>query len=442
MPHLIYLAIGFPPAAKSSTYRLRETANLFAELGWDVTVVTLHEEAWLRESGLDRSLSEGVNPTIEVVELPIGRADLEPDIRTYSWFRARYPDQWLKRQRKRELASFPEPVFGGWREALEEGVAAVHARRPADLTMVSSTPYTGLAAAWKLWQDYRVPYAIDFRDGWSLNVLTGEEAFSRGSPAGRWESRVFEHAESVWTVNKPIRDFYRARYPERADRIQVVRNGYDPMVITPHSHDPAEGLTFGYLGTASFSTHQLRALLDGWRAAREIDPVLAKSRLVFRGHFGISMVRGMHALLKMIIEAEGDGVVYGGPVPKAQVGDVYSEWDATVLLLAGGEYVTSGKVYDYIGTGLPIMSAHASEHAATEVLEDYPLWVPPPARWSSENAVVSFIKTARMVAAATDRQRAQARAHAEKYARRAVMENAVRELAGRVTGVNGHEGQA
>ena len=40
-PHAYYLAIGFPPAAKSCAYRMRETANQLYAQGWDVTVITI-----------------------------------------------------------------------------------------------------------------------------------------------------------------------------------------------------------------------------------------------------------------------------------------------------------------------------------------------------------------------------------------------------------------
>jgi hypothetical protein len=91
VPHLVYLAWGFPPAAKSCAYRLLAMANSFARHGWRVTVVTLREDAWLREHGLDASLLSLVDKQVKVVRLPLYRADLDTDIRTYSRFRAQRP---------------------------------------------------------------------------------------------------------------------------------------------------------------------------------------------------------------------------------------------------------------------------------------------------------------------------------------------------------------
>ena len=188
-PHVIYLAIGFPPAAKSSTYRLRATANQFAALGWDVTVINLCDAAWEREFGLDRTLLAGVDPRIRVVELPLVRQDLETDVRKFPEIRAIEPSKWRSAHNKRILASFPEPVFGGFRMALEHAVLRIHRKRPADLLMTSCAPYVNLAATWRLWEEHRVPYVVDFRDGWSIDVIGGKEAFSPDSAAARWEHR-------------------------------------------------------------------------------------------------------------------------------------------------------------------------------------------------------------------------------------------------------------
>ena len=444
MPHLIYIAIGFPPAAKSSAYRMRATANLFCEAGWDVTVVTIHDEGWEREFGIDPTLSDGVDPRIQVVKLPLSREDLEPDIRMYSEFRARHPKAWLAELRRREMESFPEPVFGLWREALERGVAAVHDRRPADLVLVSPAPNTGMAAAWKLWSDRGVPYAVDHRDAWSLHTYQGVESFTRDSPAGQWESRIFENARELWFVNAAIADFHRARFPAAADRIRVVENGHDPFLqpVSPHRPEAEQGLSFGFLGTSNFPADMLNPLLDGWHAARSEDPVLARSRLVFRGHFGAGMARGATRHVAAIEARAQDRVSYGGPVSKADLGTVYSGWDALLLLVPGGRYVTAGKTYEYIATGLPIMSAHGADHGANSVLDGYPLWVPPPEELRTDLLAQSFVVTARLALGASDEQRAGAAAFGRRFDRRTLLRPAVQALADSVGASGLTEGAA
>jgi glycosyltransferase involved in cell wall biosynthesis len=429
MPHVIYVAIGFPPAAKSSAHRMKATANLLCEQGCDVTVVTISRESWLREYGLDATLSVGVNPRVRVVELDLSREDVDPDIRTYGWFRARHPKRWIKYRRRREQRPFPEPVFGIWRRALERAVLDIHDARPADLVLVSTVPYTGLAAAWRLWRARGVPYAVDFRDAWSLDVIGGGEAFPIRSRRGRWEKNVVEHATSIWCVNEPIRDHYAQRYPHLVERLRVVPNGSDlPPVMQLRRPDPVAGLAFGYLGTAAFPIHYLWNLLEGWRLARLDDPVLARSRLVFRGHFGWQSADMADSRRGLLGKFASEGVRFGGPVGRVDVAATYAEWDALLFLITGGRYMTSGKVYEYMATGLPIMSIHEPDHGALEVLREYPLWTPPPAQMTADLLAESFVATARCVLAATEDQRRAALVHATPFQRRAQMAPAVRDL--------------
>ncbi|MGL4174373.1 MAG: glycosyltransferase [Actinomycetota bacterium] len=432
MPHLIYLAIGFPPAAKSCAYRMLATANLFSEQGWDVTVVTLEPESWAREYGIDPTLADQIDPRIRVANLPLARKDLDPNIRSYSWLRARYPQTWVKWRRRLDQKTFPERIFGSWRRPLEKAVMDIHAKNPADLLLVSPAPYTLLSAAWKLYDAQGVPYVIDYRDAWSLDVIGGKEAFSTRSRRGRWERKLVENSQQLWCVNSPIANFYRRRYPAIAERIKIVRNGFDRDFLpqfSPKSGPSAshEGMRFGYLGTVTFSLAQLKDLMNGWCISRQNDPAMSRSTLEFRGHMGAGIAKAANAHARLISQYSNDGVSYLGPVAKKDVAGVLAEWDVLVLVLTGGEYVTSGKVYEYMATGLPIVSAHVGTHAAAEVLTGYPLWIPTRST-SADDMAQAFLKASQLMREKTPEMHAAAQEHAERFERFRLMEPFIRQF--------------
>jgi len=408
---------------------MRETANQFINAGWDVTVVTIAQDSWERDSGVDLTLLDQVDPLVNIIELPLAREDLETDIRLYDEARALKPTAWVAELRIRQTTDFPEQNFGAWRGALEQAVLDIHQEHGADLLLASCVPYVNLAAAWKLWEHARVPYAVDFRDGWSIDVIEGVEAFSRESELGRWERKILDHAVSLWVVNDPIAEHYRARFPDFAERVRVVRNGYDADSSPGRRHtpDPESGLVFGYLGTVNFTAQHLETVLNAWRAAREREPLLAKARFEVRGHIGNGAGREANRHAEILKQAEADGVHFGGPAAKAEVASIYARWDAMVLILIGGRYVTSGKVYEYMATGLPIVSAHVAEHDASNVLQGHPLWTG--AVGLDEEALVeSFIRAAHMAVETNDAVHAEAMAHADQFTRETLMTTAVNEL--------------
>ncbi|WP_247672141.1 glycosyltransferase [Micromonospora sp. M61] len=435
---MVYLAIGFPPAAKSCAYRMRETANQFAAAGWDVTAVTIADEAWEREYGLDHTLSQGVDPSVRVVKLPLFRDDLETDIRAFTEQRSLAHKDYLAELRKQNLKVFPEPVFGGWRPALEKALLQIHRERHVDLLVTTCAPYVNLAATWKLWETHRVPYVVDFRDGWSVDVINNGEAFTRESVSGQWEIKLLTDAVAIWNVNEPISRWYRERYPELAHKMRVVRNGYDAASIPAHVRPapPDRPLTFGYLGALNLPVPLLNAVLEGWRTARAEDPALADARFEVRGHIGAAWARGDNAHAELLRAAAVDGVLVGGSVPKAEVVDLYSRWDAVVLMVTGGRYMTSGKVYEYMATGLPVVSAHEADHDASTVLSTYPLWTGAVGLDPAELAS-ALRRAAAMARTADVAEREKARAEARQYAREEQLIPAVREVTELVLGAGG-----
>jgi hypothetical protein len=131
---------------------------------------------------------------------------------------------------------------------------------------------------------------------------------------------------------------------------------------------------FGYIGTVSGKV-PVGAFLDGWRLAHDAGGALEGATAEIWGYLGFHS--GPQPDLEALIERHADvGVRYAGPLPKGQVRDTYERFDALLLILGTGLYVTSGKVYEYLSSGLPIVSVHSPGNAASDVLRGYPLWFP------------------------------------------------------------------
>ena len=376
-PHLLYVAWGFPPCRGSGVYRALATANAFAADGWDVTVLTVEREVFERFTGADPSLEDLVDPRIDVVRVPFAWPILETDLRQWSAMRIFAPQVWRRLRTRADKRHFPEVSYGPWRPIIETAAEEIHTRRPVDLTLGTANPNVAFTAGAHLHERFGVPYVLDYRDAWTLDVFDGHLVHEPGSEVGRWEKRLVDSASEIWFVNEPIAAWHRRHYPEAADRIHVVSNGWDADLAPDHAPEvpPADRpLTFGYIGTISLKV-PVTEFLEGWRRARERTPEMADARASIRGYLGFYKNPHPH-LVEMVADAAPYGVSYDGPVPKNAVADVYQDFDVCLLILGTGTYVTSGKVFEYTATGKPIVSVHDAGNAATDVLRGYPLWFP------------------------------------------------------------------
>lgn len=378
-PHLLYVAWGYPPCRGGGVYRALATANAFAENGWRVTVLTANRETFTMGTGIDSTLEAQIHPSITVVRVPFTSGAYQTDIRDWSPLRAYAPELWNGYRALKDRRSFPEATYGGWRTPLEEAALRIHRANPVDLTIGTANPHVDFAPGHRLHRDFGVPYIIDYRDAWQLDVFSGKRLSAPGSAVDRWEHDLVENAHEIWFVNEPIRAWHAEYYPKQAERMHVVANGYDAAMtqFSPEVRPDREaGIVLGYIGTIS-SAVPMRELFDGWVLARRLSPLLAASRIDIYGyldHSGIPNDR----ILGLLAEFREQGIRYLGPVGKSQIADTYNSFDALLLVLGTGKYVTSGKVFEYAATGLPIASIHDPGNAATQVLEDSPEWIGTP----------------------------------------------------------------
>ena len=432
-PHLLYVAFSFPPSRAGGVYRALATVNEFAAAGWDVTVLTVPREVFTAATGVDAALESRIDPRVVVERVPYATPQTVTDLSQWSPLRARQPELWNVLHRLRSELHFPERPYGTWDTALEAAAKRVHGAHPVDLVIGTANPHVDFVVGECL-QRTGVPYVMDYRDAWSLDVFSGRELHALTSRTGRREQKLVAGAHEIWFVNEPIRVWHEQRFPEAAERMQVVSNGYDeydaPLRV-PVRDDREAGMRFGYVGTLSDKV-PLAETIAGWREARRRGDIRPQDRLVIHGYLGHFTGKSLAAETLATVVPD-DGIEFAGSVPKTTIGDVYAGFDALVLILGTGRYVTSGKIFEYLATGIPVMSAHDPGNAATDVMTGSSAWVPT-ASLSTSDLAEAFAATARMAATQTPDERTAAQTRAAAYERKA-------QLAPRIAALREHIGR-
>lgn len=418
-PHLLYTAWSFPPSRAGGVYRAVATVNAFAAAGWDVTVLTVPRALWLGSTGIDARLEAEVRPEVRIVRIDADVPAFQNDIARWSRLRARHSELFKITDLWRDLIRFPESSYGRWRPALERAAERIHSGRRVDLAIGTGNPHVDFVAGWHLHRRYGVRHVMDYRDAWQLDVFSGRRPITALPGAQRWERRLMATASEVWFVNDAIRDWHADRHPGAASRMHVVANGFDtyrePLTV-PIRPQRDDGLVFGYIGTVSAMV-PIAELLEGWRRARARSPLVAGARLEIRGYLGFFGAADA-SVAGALEDARAIGVGYGGPVAKSEIADVYAGFDALVLALGTGRYVTSGKVYEYAATGIPVVSVHDPGNAATEVMRDSPAWVPTRSL-SADDIADALVAVASLAAGQTPAERRAGQEWGSRYARMA-----------------------
>ncbi|MEU4497823.1 glycosyltransferase [Streptomyces sp. NBC_00210] len=454
-PRVLYLAFYFPPSRASGVYRARATANHLVEKGWDVTVFASPLDFLYKRIGsVDEGLSETVDPRIRVERPELNQYTWQQDLREFSWLRRSFPLMAKRVYQFSQTKLFPER-YSSWAWASVVRALKLHSKKRFDIVVATGNPFASFGAAWLFSRLTGVPYVMDYRDSWTLDLFHDEPAFPKGHIAWAWEKRMLNRASASVFVNEALRGWHAERYPEVADRMMVVPNGWDAdvipaapepsgaeeqpaTVVEPSADGSTRPLKFAYLGTLTVK-QPVEEMAEAFKIARR-HPDLADAELQIHGHLGFFKNSPATLKKKLGLDEEGPvngaedtGLRYCGPVSKTEVGGVYEDADVLVFLAGGGKYVTSGKIFEYMAFGHPIVSVHAPGIAAQDVLEGYPLW------FNADSLDVDALATS-MVAAGkaardlTPEQRENARRHADKYQRDAVLkpfEEQLRTIIGR-----------
>lgn len=433
-PHIGLVAFYFPPSRASGVYRMLALANHLARAGWDVTVFTVTTDFFEHITmSSDETLLDDVDPRVRIERVPLPMHHLEQDIRRFGPFRGNYPEL-HRRVTMRAIRHVWGDQYGSWMPGLLRRMLAVHKERPFDVTLATGNPYSTYQVVWTLKKLKGIPYVLDSRDSFTLNLFTGEPAFPPGHVAFAIEKRTFADASAIAFVNQPLLRWHQEQYPGDADRMMVVANGYDAVAggtPTPRHQEPGlepgeeieepeerspdalPGVRFGYVGTVT-ANQPHAAVWAGWARAKE-DPEFAEASAHLYGHLGFF---GVSAAVRreLPIDDPDSDVTWHGAVGKAEIGDAYAQIDALLMIVADSPYVTSGKVFEYMSTGKLVVGLFEADCAVADVLDDYPLLVKA-ASLGEEDVAAAFREAARRAPTVTAQEQEAARAYAQRFER-------------------------
>jgi glycosyltransferase involved in cell wall biosynthesis len=257
-----------------------------------------------------------------------------------------------------------------------------------DAVYTTSYPYSDHLVGLRMRREFpHIPWLADFRDEWTNNPYLLDHPHP--SWRTRWEKAmersVMELADTLVTNSPGMKANFLRLYPglDLENRMHVIPNGYDPDDFAPA--DAAAAGMGSYKGDSILSTANERFTLTYTGALygrRKPDLFLeALGRLVSEGRIGKDAFRlrfiGSYKpdLINAISERNGlsGSILLEGYQPHANCLRAMSASDALLLLEGGGpgsEAFFTGKVFEYIRTGRPILAVVPKNGAAAGVVTD------------------------------------------------------------------------
>ena len=370
---ILVVSFFFPPYNGIAPVRLNKTARYLMEFGHELRVVTAGNQTMLQKnlpleipeefvtwtkwwnvykpvlrftqqaSGDSRSS----NTNGMAVESAPARGSLMPAFK-----------RWLF-QSYTTVVTYPDAMIGWYPFGVRAAADIVQKWRP-DIILASGSPMTSLLVAQKVAQRFHLPWVAELRDLWVDNHYYAYTGW-RKRVETRLERKVLSTAAGLVTVSEPLAETLRAKYGKPTT---VVLNGYDPDDFPGESTVPDRegGLQIVYTGKIYPGKQDPVPL---FQAIAQLGSSGSKIRVCF---YGTNPDLLMNAARYHGVEAN---IELHKRVSHHQA--LTAQHKADILLLLtwndpGERGVYTGKLFEYLGAGRPILAVGLQDNVATELI--------------------------------------------------------------------------
>ncbi|MGJ5820971.1 glycosyltransferase [Paludibaculum fermentans] len=375
--HILLISYLFPPAGGVGVQRALAYARYLPECGCRVTVLSAANPS---TPVLDPSLASRIPREVRVVRT------FTPEV-PYRWrdaiwkrlsrgkrpgTQATAPPQAAAKPAGRgllgrlvDLLATPDPqkVWAPW--ALRRATRLI---RDSDIgtVLINVPPFSSLAVAAELRR--RFPDLLilcDYRDeflSYYLPRLDEVGSAARYQQGAELERGAVHAANFVSTVTEPWRQAIRNRHPDQPDsKFLCVPNGYDPAAFAGFQSRPSggEALRIVYVGTVYTNpVYSPKVFLD----AVEGLPAAERDRLRLR------FVGRIARDAEPWFEGRPFQMERCGFLPQVEAFKKLEDADC-LLLIVGDENAHSGKLFEYLATGKPILALAPKGSQVRQLME-------------------------------------------------------------------------
>ncbi len=372
MIRLLVVAYYFPPSGGAGVQRVLKWVKYFREVGVEATVLTVEAGAYPKH---DATLGREVPP-----DVPVHRTRALDPYGAYARLTGRSRQQavaettghvaasgeWTERlaQAVRANLFVPDARLGWVPFAVGRGLRLLR-DEPFDAVLTSGPPHSVHLTGLALHRLTGTPWLADFRDPWTDISYYDElprTAWARALD-GWLERTVLETATRVVTISEAGRALLHGKTTRPAHDFAVVENGFDPADFGGDPAVPDDRFVLAYVGSL-YGSRSPEAL---WQALARLraEGRIPKLRLRLVGRIGDEV---QAALRSHGLDAVTETVGY---LPHDQA--VREMQRATALLLTiepyGHEHgTTTGKLYEYLAAGRPVVGAGPTGGEAADLL--------------------------------------------------------------------------
>ena len=350
----------FPPLGGGGSLRSLKLAKYLPAAGWEPEVLGVDDPIYhLRDVG---SLKE--------VDCPVHRAPArrypslarklglaandEGRAGSSSHGKPRGPG-WRGRLRSfaARLGDLPDQQVRWSRAARSKGLRLARQGRYS-VVWTTSPPASAHLVGLTLKRQLGLTWVADLRDAWTLGPFSDPVTGFHRTVQRRMEEKVIGEADAVVCVTPRMGELYRRAYPGYADKITVITNGYDEEDFAGLNDLPGHrGVVIGHAGTF-YAARRPDAFLTALEAVADARPETGL-RFVEMGTSGLEAEDALNGF-----SSRRPGLITRlGNLPHRGSLEELARCRLLLLVIGrqkGAETVLTGKLFEYLRLGKPILA--------------------------------------------------------------------------------------